>query len=152
MKLQYLAAYLPYNLMCKVDGYINPLPMISAYDEDQNEYGCGAALQEKSGNDFGFSPDEFKPILRPLSDLFKEIEIKGDKFIPVELLDSESYPVDYFDVEMNFYEYLENWVDSKEKSHHIQFIPFGFIQQLLEWHFDVFGLIEKGLAVDINSL
>ena len=25
-------------------------------------------------------------------------------------------------------------------------------QKLFEWHFDVFGLIEAGLAIDINTL
>jgi hypothetical protein len=26
------------------------------------------------------------------------------------------------------------------------------VQKLFEWHFDVFGLISKGLAIDINTL
>ena len=26
------------------------------------------------------------------------------------------------------------------------------VQKLLEWHFDVFGLIEQGLAIDINTI
>jgi len=25
-------------------------------------------------------------------------------------------------------------------------------EKLISWHFDVFGLIEKGLAIDINTL
>ncbi len=29
---------------------------------------------------------------------------------------------------------------------------FQLFQQLFEWHFDIFGLIEKGLAIDINTL
>jgi len=34
----------------------------------------------------------------------------------------------------------------------IQYAPFSFIQKLLEWHFDIFGLIDAKLAVDINCL
>ena len=30
--------------------------------------------------------------------------------------------------------------------------PYGMIDLLCKWHFDVFGLIPKGLAVDINSI
>jgi hypothetical protein len=29
--------------------------------------------------------EKIKPILRPLSDLTKEIEVNGEKFIPIEL-------------------------------------------------------------------
>ncbi|TDQ27677.1 hypothetical protein [Tenacibaculum caenipelagi] len=31
-------------------------------------------------------------------------------------------------------------------------LSYTSIQRVFEWHFDVFGLIEKGLAVDINTL
>lgn len=27
-----------------------------------------------------------------------------------------------------------------------------FQQKLLEWHFDIYGLIEKDLAIDINKI
>jgi hypothetical protein len=30
--------------------------------------------------------------------------------------------------------------------------PFWKIEKLFEWNFDVFGLIEKGRAIDINTL
>ena len=31
-------------------------------------------------------------------------------------------------------------------------MSYGLVSKLIEWHFDVFGLIEKGLAIDINTL
>ena len=31
-------------------------------------------------------------------------------------------------------------------------IHYDIIQELIERHFDIFGLIEKGLAIDINTL
>ena len=34
----------------------------------------------------------------------------------------------------------------------IKYLPNGIVLQLFEWHFDVFGLIEKGIAIDINTL
>ena len=30
----------------------------------------------------------------------------------------------------------------------IDYLPYGVVNKLAEWHFDVFGLIEKGLAID----
>ena len=35
---------------------------------------------------------------------------------------------------------------------HYKAVKYGIIERLLEWHFDIFGLIEKGLAIDINTL
>lgn len=31
-------------------------------------------------------------------------------------------------------------------------IPFEWIEKLFKYHFDLFGLINKGLTVDINSI
>lgn len=79
-----------------------------------------------------------KPILRPLSDLTKEIEINGDRFRPIEKL----YGGDYYTKGMN---------DSISNYQHLK-NHYGFYSQLFEWHFDVFGLIDAGLAVDLNTL
>ena len=64
-----------------------------------------------------------KPILRPLSDLNKR----------------------------EYSEVLENWeyIIDKELTSEIMWYEW---ECLFEWHFDVFGLIEKGLAIDINTL
>lgn len=77
-----------------------------------------------------------KPILRPLSDLTKEIEVNGKKFIPVdEIL---KWCKLYWDENRNISP-LRDW-------------RYKDIQKILEWHFDVFGLIPAGLAIDINAL
>ena len=34
----------------------------------------------------------------------------------------------------------------------LKYLPYGVVEKLLEWHFDIFGLLEKGLAVDINTI
>lgn len=75
-----------------------------------------------------------KLILRPLSDLTKEIEVNGEKFVPlhkIQIYESESLLI-----------------------HNILcgFVEVIVFDLLLKWHLDVFGLIEKGLAIDINSL
>ncbi len=70
-----------------------------------------------------------KPILRPLSDLTKEDWI--DEFIfSSDLIESI--------IKRNGFEFA--WL---ETSNYLK---------LLENHFDVFGLIEKGLAIDINKV
>lgn len=75
----------------------------------------------------------FKPILYPLSDLTKEIDVNGEKFVPSKVL---------------------NWnIQGREINKiHFESISYSHIQKLLEWNFDIYGLIEKGLAIDINTL
>ena len=77
----------------------------------------------------------FKPILRPLSDLEKELTINGITFIPEDKLsNSTQMQIICFRLplvnDLKVYDY----------------------QKLLSWHFDVFKLIDKGLAVNINTL
>jgi hypothetical protein len=77
--------------------------------------------------------------------LTKEIEVNGKKFIPIEELLHEINSLvvggeKYSKKEMlgmcnNSY-YSESWITDR----------------LTEWHFDIFGLIDDGLAVDINTV
>ena len=34
----------------------------------------------------------------------------------------------------------------------VLYLPYNIVSKLFENHFDVFGLIEKGLAIDINTI
>jgi len=70
----------------------------------------------------------YKPILRPLSDLtkYKNIIFKLQKFNN----DTTLLFIDFDYKVISYWEY----------------------EFLIENHFDVFGLIEKGLAIDINTL
>ena len=79
----------------------------------------------------------FKPILRPLSDLTKEFEYKGKK---IQVLNELGF--------VNSVDVKESLLFVIGKLH----IPYSEFTKLCEWHFDIFGLIEKGLAIDINTL
>lgn len=71
----------------------------------------------------------FKPILRPLSDLTrKELEQEG------------------FDSHIDYLTYENKGSDWTLKA------PFNMVQYLLKKHFDIYNLIESGLAIDINTL
>lgn len=101
-------------------------------------YYIGDVLYLKyEGGSTGKSQNECKLILRPMSDLNNMIEINGFKFIPIDFLESAfpkiAAPPVMNDCSVNI-EGFEEW------------------QQLFMWHFDVSGLIEKGLAIDINTL
>lgn len=80
----------------------------------------------------------WKPILRPLSDLTKE-EFRSEFNKQSEHV---GFDFDYFSDFTGFF-IAENYVLS---------FPFDIIQWLIEKHFDVFGLIRQGLAIDINTI
>lgn len=75
-----------------------------------------------------------KPILRPLSDLTKEIEVNGEKFVPQDKMK-------HLDLE---------WLINSDNL--IMKTNYEDVLKLLEWHFDIFELIKDKLAIDINTL
>ena len=93
---------------------------------------------------------DYKPILRPLSDLTKEIEHKGEKFVPIEKI-REIIGGGWCDVYERAVEVMQEWdIDTlKDK---IKYLPFEFIQLFISWHFDIADLISKGEAIDVNTL
>jgi hypothetical protein len=78
-----------------------------------------------------------KPILHPLSDLTKEIEVNGERFVP-------SHEYDYLR--------FEEISTFKGGCNAMKFIQVRELELLYEMHFDIHGLIENGLAIDINTL
>lgn len=122
LELKHLAPYLPYDLECKSDnGNVGKLDSLNTEVDDFTG---------------------MKPILHPLSDLTKEMEYNGEKFVPFKKIlfsinnEDENRP----DLRVRI------WIKEPQN------MPFFVIQKLFEWHFDVFGLIDKGLAIDINTL
>jgi hypothetical protein len=74
--------------------------------------------------------EDYKPILRPLSDLTEEFVTNNQ---------STENQFDVYDIDR-----VLNQHRSQYKLYRLMY--------LFENHFDVFGLIEEGLAIDINSL
>lgn len=88
-----------------------------------------------------------KPILRPLSDFTKEIEVNGQKFVPIDKL-SELHS-DYVVKQDGCWFFIEDKCDTN----YIELSTSGiWVQKLFEWHFDLHNLIKNGLAIDINTL
>ncbi|MBW4362453.1 hypothetical protein [Flavobacterium taihuense] len=167
LELKHLAPYLHYKIMTKNNDNLEVM-LLGGLSGDTAEL-----LQlEGIGTDneycrlSGF--EEFKPILRPLKDLSNEITHNDKKFYPLACLLISKYPkwfVDHFDSEkyknitIDFTgRYAEAFI-TYQATHSIQLDStyilnesFNIIQKLLEWHFDVFNLIEKGLAISIHDV
>jgi hypothetical protein len=132
LELKHLAAYLPYDLKGKYK--------LQDVDENYPE-----EIRDKllTSSNLDFFIEYCKPILRPLSDLTKEITIKGEKFVPIEYIENNSHVG--FDCNKMLLQLNENhnWI------YHFDYY---IVMYLIEWHFDIYGLIDEGLAIDINTL
>jgi hypothetical protein len=125
LELKHIAPYLPYELP------IEPLYKSMGHMGGYNQRELSIDILDK------YELEDIKPILRPLSDLTKEIEVNGEKFYPASKMITHGFHNPFwYEVDMFNYKYL-----------------FAYdLEKLLEWHFDVFGLIPQGLAIDVNTL
>lgn len=158
LTIEHLAPYLPYKLKMKFEGEDFEHELVGL---DITEYGLKLISVYE---DYGTAPlDSAKPILRPLSDLTKEIEHNGERFYPIGKLHNSSYRrlgtkcKGQYEVNEMISGVLTTKkssfsqgvaIDIKRPDNNKQWI----INYLLKWHFDVFGLLDKNLAINLNEV
>jgi len=131
LELKHLAAYLPYGL--------------KFYESEMERT---SELVSLSMHEITLHDDEFgmlrlditdrqiKPFLRPLSQLTEEIEHNGEWFVPMEEID-------------NYHNFsMLRTADLKTDPTRY---PYTVVEALISWHFDVFGLIDQKLAVELKN-
>lgn len=133
LELKHISPYLPYNLQLTCDAIFransNSRPI-----HPKAKATLSTALLADIDEGVYDSIGRFIPMLRPLSQLTQLVEIGSEKFIPIERL-KEMYG---------------QTIEVDESRHLIQPItcePYILIRQLFEWQFDVYRLIDNGLAV-----
>lgn len=147
LEIKHLAPYLPYELKCNVIGPDDKahkgVELTSISTKASYE-----ALTFVSGDtnligDLSMIHIEMVwPLLRPLSDLTEEIEVNGERFVPDQVWFKETNWLDYHYELQNMA--ANNYCDG--------YLPYKIQEKLIEWHFDVFGLLEHGLAIDLNTI
>ena len=125
-KQQFMAMSLPYGLKYIVNNQFGDKEIVEI-DTISNEIIGGASRYF----------NKYKSILYPLSNLTKEIEHNGEKFIPTIIISKIMSNGDWL------------LICSKVN---INNLPYYIVEKLIEWHFDIAGLIEKGEAIDVNTL
>ena len=134
-----VSAYLPYDLWMKYfpkTSFTENVKLLGIHTNNEYVYIGGSRIAD------GTNLSYVKPYLRPLSDLTKEIEHNGRKFIPIDWLENE-----YFNLDLH--EQAQTLVSDSRWLNHCNYL---LIRHLLEWHFDIENLIERGLAIDLNTL
>ena len=158
LELQHLACYLPYGL----DFITQSGKVFKSQTKDDFEIRIFKGNSPNGNKQYHsltlgkINRGEFKPILRPLSDLNRY----GEDIInehSINLLISEKYNLDYgilshFKGELSID--LDGDPDLRyDANKSISFNVMLTIQEeLLKGHYDIFNLIENNLAIDINTI
>lgn len=134
-----IAGYLPYGLKL-----LDRKRGITTVWEWQSAACCDWNGEEKvemiSGEKYSEELVMASPILRPMSDLTREITHKGETFVPIDRLRG----IDG-DIQFNYGKLYS------VKGYCIHWIT-AIIDKLSEWMFDFRGLIDTGLAVSVHDL
>lgn len=133
----FITSYLPYNVKVYEQRYDLQYDLVGFCDDS-------IFAKDKKGEIFSFVPQTGidKLILYPLTSLKDNIIVNGIEMNPLISLKSQGYNMN-FDEDYTFEDFVkENILNNS----------YGFIELLLRWHFDVFGLIEKGLAISKHDV
>ena len=130
LEIKHLAPYLPYGLKLKINTPIGTF--------DRNfELDCG--------HDFNLhlSQGNVKPILRPISGFTLYFEYLFDT------TDDQNIK-EFLDEDFLYDKGIYSWEELVFTEPN--YIPYGTLQVLLKYHFDVFELIPAGLTVSIHDI
>ena len=146
LEIEHLAPYLPYQLKAIFNDEDIFVVLHLSLKYDQNPFPI-IGWNMKEGNDSEMRDVFFegcKPILRPLSDLTKEIEYDRKK---IKVCDHLKVKINY-----GFAGFCPP--DEKHIRNRIQSetLYYEDAKTMFKYHFDVFGLIDKNLAIDINKI
>lgn len=137
LELKHIAPYLPYD--------------IKIFDENRRAMNMNYAIMNTHGGTnyeaaYNVINYNMKIILRPLSDLTKTL-FQFEYGEPTTLEDWINGNCDLG---------TDRWIlqdkAKEQRQERIMDLPYFVAEYLFQYHFDVFGLIEKGLAIDINTI
>tara|TARA_R110002124_G_scaffold281430_1_gene455747 strand:+ start:96191 stop:96622 length:432 start_codon:yes stop_codon:yes gene_type:complete len=136
LTIKELAPYLPYGLKIDSGGFEDTRIMDADIESNCKIINIGACIRM-----------QYKPLLRPLSDLTKE------EYWKLSGKDSkDSFGFWYGKDKRYGFLHFEGYTSRQYSLDIINKIPYYAFEFLVKNHFDVFGLIEKGLAIDLNTI
>ena len=131
LELKHIAPYLPYGLSVITD------------DELESKVSIVDAKNDMLYIlNYHYKLNWVKPLLRPISDLFK-----GSKTAIKEIIELN----DSYDYNNSFTEVYDSNEDYYLDFNNAKTLPYQVVEILFKYHFDVFGLIEKGLAQPLKT-
>lgn len=164
LTLEHIAYYYPHKVKVihNNDGFIREIQYLNSQSIEvtpaKRGYKC-MSIKQLHNED-----DNFKLLLRYMN-LTQPIIVEGEEIIPIVELSKIAYNTEWFykvgnynatsSAEVHGFEYNETGFEMYNQISG-GFLPVKNQLALFQWlfrhKFDVFGLIEKGLAIDVNTL
>jgi len=144
LELKHIAPYLPYGLMCEVTdkGKKTIAKLSGAYID--SSYAFFDTVESEHGY------EGIKPILRPYSDLTDEFLEKLFNGLALDVIRTKYALIINIQIMGEWFKEIISF--RKYNGENQLSMSADLYNKLIENHFDVFGLIDKGLAIDINTL
>lgn len=144
LELKDIAPYLPHSLGVKILNHLNDYTG-KEFSEINGYYFIGKSLHiTYNGGNTGKSISEFKPLLRPMSDLTKEITHNGETFVPLHrILEAYCFDLPKMD-EKEILSFRESLIEVD--------MSYKTVQMLCEWHIDFRDLIGRGVAINLHTI
>ena len=178
LELKHISPYHPYKLMImwdngEAESYQKPLESLHSFLENPLGNSKHKPILRPLSDlikVINTNSDQFCPIFK-----LQEIEQgnwDGEEFLPRELEGIQEYGIREGDSPVLYMEWIDKlrqtqsfsfkdgdfsrvWLRDKKRFGGLENLGVNnqrlLFEKMFEWHFDVFGLIEKGLAIDINT-
>ena len=172
LEIKHLTSYLPYELKGFCTDDLQGVEIMNGLQKISDS--CIEVISDKEPMDLIY----FKPILFPLSSLTKEITINGETFVPIKNLfelhhcgmrikeklqcfsfNKNKIKYDDFNCAITDGENMFGYsnyggfqaIDTDEYKNYTVINQLELLMKLFEWKFDVFGLIDAGLAEPVTE-
>lgn len=165
LELKHIVGYLPYKLECKYKDWEKPFQIVGTSGKALLLEGDWTRLLNYTQAHL-VSLEFIKPILRPISSMTNEeayqlgvlISNKNemeDKTVGIGKMTVGEWEVpiiNYADIDGEEYSFMVMFFNHGISATNGNNITFEAYEWLYENHFDIYGLIKQGLAIDINTL
>jgi len=134
-ELKEVLPYIPYNVQAQDEHGNLRTVTIEHQTYDQKTVGINHVLCN------GLFFKRHTLVLRPISDLVKEIEHNGEKFVPIEMFEIGDDAKDFLEFDHGNIKLIRS-LESLAKHaivNDVNYLPFGVVQKLYEWHFKIFA-------------
>tara|TARA_R100000951_G_scaffold494_2_gene2187 strand:+ start:4023 stop:4487 length:465 start_codon:yes stop_codon:yes gene_type:complete len=151
-ELKHIAPHIAHGLTCNLMGEFDakkdaPLVFkVTGIDQRFIEIDNGAHHYE-------IESEEFFPLLRPMSDLFENIVHNGEIVCVAKVIKEDAFVLHelYYDLSFKQNALILRSLGEVMDFDKLSELPFFVVEILFKYHFDVFGLIEKGLAQPLKT-
>jgi hypothetical protein len=146
LELKHILPYLPYKLKCNEKWTL--ISLSSLEDHAMFDYSARFDGENKKGY-----IQFLKPMLRPMSDLFENIVHNEEIICVAKVIKNLDDSIEWWNgcrTALHYPETGEFCITSSDELIY-QTLNYNIVATLFKYHFDVFGLIEKGLAEPIKN-